>query len=144
MKNITFELNTSIKYAKDGEDIDGSFVELREPTGKVSHLCCEIESLIQSGILKMSGILDEETIREAKEMAKSADKDEKMDRDSILSMMSGGGVDMKKVVVNFRELFREMAFIAGEKPLTVPMMDKMTHGDFRNMMGEYAANFIMS
>ena len=144
MKHITFELSSSIKYAKDGEDVDGSFIELREPTGKVSHLCCEIESLIQSGILKMSGILDEETIREAKEMAKSTDKDEKMDRDSILSMMSGGGVDMKKVVVNFRELFREMAFIAGEKPLTVPMMDKMTHGDFRNMMGEYAANFIMS
>lgn len=143
MKHITFELNSPVKYAKDGEDIDGSFVELREPTGKVSHLCCEIESLVQSGILKMSGLLDEETIREAKEIAKSADKDEKMDRDSILSMMSGGGVDMKKVVVNFRELFREVAFIVGEKPLTVPMMDKMSHGDFRNMMGEYAANFIM-
>ena len=58
--------------------------------------------------------------------------------------MAGGGVDMKKVVVNFRELFKSVAMLGGEKPLTTPRMDDMSHADFRNMMGTYAANFILS
>lgn len=147
MKNIQFELTTEIPYANgSGAEIKANFIELREPTGKVSHLCCDLESLIQSGILKMKDMLDDATLQEAAEKAKetkASSEDDKIDRESILSMMTGGGVDMKRAVVSFRELFKEVAFVGGEKAMTIPMMDKMSHTDFRDMMGEYAANFIM-
>lgn len=144
MKPIDFELTTEVKYASGGGETGASFITLNPPTGKVSHICCEIESLIQGGILKMQGLIDKETLDQAKSLAEATkDTDEKMDREAVLAIMSGGGADMKKMVVNFRELFREVALIDGEKPLTVPMMEKMSHTDFKSMMGEYAANFIL-
>ena len=155
MKSIDFELQTAIKYSNgSGAEIESNQITLQEPTGKVSHICCEIESLIQSGMLKMADLMDEATIEEAKEKAIEAknnpfaeeDGDEERkgpDAQSILSIMSGGGVDMKKVTLNFRELFKEVALAGGEKKMTVPIMDRMSHKDFRRMMGEYASNFIM-
>lgn len=150
MKTITFELSEDnpIKYAgKDGNEIEVNFIELEEPTGKVSHLCCEIEALIQSGLVKMAGELDEATIEQAKntaEQAKESQDNSGPDADSVLAIMSSGGIDMKKVVVNFRELFKSVALMGGEKPLTVPRMDSMAHKDFRMMMGVYASNFILA
>ena len=143
MQTITVELDSPILYAGGaGTEIEGSFIELTEPTGKVSHLCCEIEGLIQTGLIAMSKALDEATIEAAK--AQNAETDEKPDADAVLAIMTGGGVDMKKVVLTFRELFRVVGMMGGEKALTVPMMDRMSHKDFRKMIGEYAAVFIMS
>lgn len=141
MNTFSFELDSPIKYNPgNGEEVEANFIELREPTGKVSHLCCEIEALIQSGIVSMANVFDEATL----EAARSESTDQKVDADGVLAMMTGGGVDMKRVVVSFRELFREVAYMGGEKPLTVPRMDEMSHADFRKMMGEYAANFILN
>ena len=67
-----------------------------------------------------------------------------MDADSILSMMTSGGADMNKIVLHFRELFKQVAFMGGEKLITVGRMDDMSHRDFRKMMGVYAANFILN
>lgn len=154
MSSKQFELSTPIKYNPGGgQDIEASFIELNEPTGKVSHLCCQIESLIQSGLLSMSKILDSDTIEDAKQAsieAKKANKDKKIDEiegpdpEAVLSMMSSGGVEMNKVVLLFRELFCVVGLIGGEKPLTKPRLDAMTHKDFKNMMGFYAANFILT
>lgn len=153
MEPIIFDLSKPIKYAGGSAgEIECSFIELREPTGKVSHLCCDIESLIQSGLMKMAGVLDDGIIAEATKAAEEAkesgkdtkDKDEGPDAESVLSIMSGGGVDMKRVVVSFRELFKHVAFMGSEKAITQPRMDDMTHKDFRQMMGVYASNFILS
>lgn len=150
MGSINFELSKTINYANgSGDDIECNFIELHEPTGKVSNTCCAIEGLIQSGILKMADLLDEGTIEEAKEAAKeastkNADSEEERDGDAILSLMTGGGVDMNKVVLHFRELFKEVAMMGGEKKLTAARMDDMSHKDFRKMMGVYAANFILN
>lgn len=151
MKTITFELTSSIKYSMGtGGEIECTHIDLVEPTGKVSHICCQIESLIQSGILSMAGILDSNVIAEATEAAKEAKtsktdtEDEAPDADAILSIMSSGGVDMGKVVLHFRELFKEVAHMGGEKPLTTPRMNDMAHKDFKQMMGVYASNFILN
>ena len=148
MKTITFELKSTIKYAGgSGGEVECNFITLNEPTGKVSHICCEIESLIQSGLLSMSNLMDEDTIDKAKEaaaQAKDSEETEGPDKDAVLAIMSSGGVDMKKVVLNFRDLFKEVALMGGEKKLTAPRMDDMSHTDFREMMGVYASNFILS
>lgn len=151
MKTITFELSSPVSYSSpsSGGEIEGRHVDLIEPTGRVSHFCCDIESMIQSGIMSMSSMLDDSTIAAAKEEASQAKQSEEKEQeaptaDSVLSLMSSGGVDMKRVVVTFRELFKEVATIGGEKKMTLPLMDRMSHKDFRNMMGEYAANFILN
>lgn len=146
MKTITFELSSAIKYANgSGQEVEANFIELSEPTGKVTHLCCEIESLIQSSLLSMSSSLDESVLEQAKEDAKNKTDDQNSDLtgEVALSMMVSGGADMRKMVVIFRELFKIVGMMGGEKPLTMPRMDDMSHKDFKNMMGEYAANFIM-
>lgn len=153
MSSVNFELTKPFKYAsKDsGGEVEANFIELREPTGKQSHLCCQIESLIQSGLMKMADVLDKDTIEQAKEAAQDA-KDAKGDDDgqsgpdaeSVLSIMSSGGANMIDVVGYFRQLFREVAWMGGEKLITVPRMDDMSHKDFRRMMGEYASNFILN
>jgi hypothetical protein len=96
--------------------------------------------------MSMASTLDAETIanaRESAESAKNSKEDESPDADAILSIMFSGGVEMKKVVLHFRELFKVVALMGGEKPLTTPRMEEMIHKDFRRMMGEYAANFIL-
>lgn len=150
MNTITFELSKSIHYAMGtGGEIECTHIDLIEPTGKVSHICCEIESLIQTGLLSMADLLDGDTIAEATEAAKQAklsEEEEKQgpDPDSVMAIMSGGGVDMGKVVLHFRKLFKQVAFMGGEKQITEPRMDEMSHKDFKKMMGVYAANFILN
>lgn len=149
MDTVIFELTKKISYSNgSGGPIECNHIELQEPTGKVSHLCCQIESLIQSGLMKMAGVISKDDIEAATEAAQAAKKDGEEtpgpDADSVLSIMSSGGVDMAKVVLHFRELFKEVALMGGEKLITVPRMDDMTHKDFRRMMGEYAANFILN
>lgn len=151
MKTITFELTENIKYSNGaGAEIECSHINLKEPSGKVSHICCQIESLIQSGLLSMADLLDKDVIAEATEVAKESkdlpnpEEQKVPEVDSIVAIMSSGGVDMGKVVLHFRELFKEVAVMGGEKPLTIPRMHDMSHNDFKRMMGVYAANFILN
>ena len=150
MKSVNFELSKSMTYANgSGEPIECNHIELLEPTGKVSHLCCGIEALIQSSALGMASSLGDDIVAEAKETA-AAKKDEKVeddsekDGDAMLAVMTGGGCDMEKAVTLFRNLFKEVALMGGEKKITGPRLDDMSHTDFRKMMGVYAENFIMS
>lgn len=149
MKSINFELTSPIKYANgSGAEIECSFIELREPTGKVSDTACAIEGLVQSALMKTADILDQETLEQAKEAAAKKkpeeDADEEKDGDAILSVIAAGDVDMKKLVLYFRELFKVVAYMGGEKQITSSRLDDMTHKDLRKMIGVYAANFILN
>ena len=155
MKTVNYDLKTPISYANgSGATIECNFIELREPKGEVSHLCMAIEGLLQSSLMQMAGMLDDETIKEAKESAKESEetafddedeeKDEEKDGKSILMLMSSSGVDMEKVVVKFRHLFKQVAWMGGEKKITEARMNDMSHTDFRNMLGVYYANFIQN
>jgi len=146
MRTINFELTSPIKYANgSGAEVECNHIELREPTGKVSAIACAIEGLIQTAIIKMADSLDSDTVEAAKEAAQNkVDDDEEKDGDAILAMMAGGGVDMEKIVLYFRELFKVVAFMGGEKVITSARLDDMSHRDLRGMIGKYAANFILN
>lgn len=141
MENIRFELESPIKYSANGQEVECNFIELKEPTGKVTHLCCEIESFIQSGVLKMADMLDDSVIAQAK---KEAVEDSAPDADGVLAMMTAGGCDMRKLTISFKELFKQVGLMGGEKVLTESRLDDMSHKDLKKMMGVYAANFIMN
>lgn len=148
---VTFELTTPIHYAMGtGDDIECNHIDLLEPSGKVSDICCQIESLIQSGLLSMADVLGKDIIAEATEAAnekkdsKKPKEEKGPDVESIIAIMSSGGVDMGKVVLHFRELFKQVAMMGGEKLITMPRIYEMSHKDFKQMMGVYAANFILN
>ncbi len=149
MKTVNFELLSPISYANgSGDPIECNHIELREPTGKVSHICCAVEGLIQSSLLQMADHLDDSVLEEAKEAAaqpkaKEADAEEEKDGDAVLALMVSGGADMQKVVTHFRELFKQVAWMGGEKKITSARLDDMSHKDLRKMIGVYAANFIL-
>ena len=150
MNPINFELSSPITYANgSGNPVECNHIELREPTGKVSNTCCAIEGLIQSGVMKMAELLGDDALEQAKEAAQENKADpeeepEEKDGEAILSMMVGSGVDMNKLVLHFRELFKQVAWMGGEKKITSARMDDMTHRDLRKMIGVYAANFILN
>jgi len=150
MTAVNFELTKPISYANGtGEPIECNHIELREPTGKVSNTCCAIEGLIQSSVLQMAELLGDDMVEAAKEAAAEtkgvkADPEEEKDGDAVLSLMVGGGADMNKLVLHFRELFKQVAWMGGEKQLTTARMDEMSHKELRKMIGVYAANFILS
>lgn len=144
---ITFELSKPLTYANgSGDPIECNHIDLVEPTGKVSSVCCAIEGIIQSGALKMASVLSDTVVAEAKETAemKTPEPVENKDGDAMLALMMGGGCDMAVLVGHFRTLFKEVAVMGGEKQITSIRMDSMSHTDFRKMMGVYAANFILS
>ena len=139
-KSITVELDEPIMYsAKDGE-VEGSFVILAPPTGKQSHICCELEALIQSSITQSASNLSPEMIEQAKDAKQ--DDDEKIDGSTLMTIINGGGADMKKFALLFKDLFKEVGQIGGEKTLTMPLIERLDHRDLRKMMGEYAVNFV--
>lgn len=146
MRTITFELSAPISYANgSGQQVECNFIELHEPTGKVSHTCCAIEGMIQSKMLEMANKLPADDLDAAKESAQAAEPDDDVkDGDGILAVLNGSGVDMNKLVLHYRELFKVVAHMGGEKALTGPRMDDMSHSDFRKMLGVYTANFILT
>ncbi len=150
MQSICFELSSPFKYSNgSGAEIECNFIELKEPSGRVSNTCCAIEGLIQSGVLAMADALGEDVVEQAKEAAQDAKQSEddelqEKDGDAVLALMVGSGVDMNKLVLHFRELFKEVGLMGGEKKLTAARMDDMSHKDLRKMIGVYAANFILN
>ena len=155
MDPIDFELKKPFTFAgKDGET-SCAFIQLREPTGKVSHICNAIEGLIKTAMMSMADRFVDGDLSKLAEQVEG-DKNKKGDDDkpktqhaeqlekgeAMLMLMAGSGVDMSKLTLHCRDLFREVAYMGGEKQITVPRLDDMSHQDFRLMMGVYIANFI--
>ncbi len=162
--SINFEVKTPFKYAGgSGGQIECSFIELRAPTGKQSHMVCDIESRIQSGLVKMAEMLSDEQKKEAADQAKAkqeavtlakakakeegvpyTEEKEEVDPDQFLAQMMMSGIDMSKMVLLFKQLFQEVAYMGGEKSITVPRLEEMDHKDLKEMIGVYGANFILT
>jgi len=145
-KSINFELTKTFKYNSNaaGGEVECSHIELREPTGKVSHTCCAIEGLIQTALMRMSSDLSDSDLEKAREEAANSPQADEKDPEAIMAVVTGGGADMEKVVLHFKALFRQVAYMGGEKAITEPRLNEMSHTDFRKMVGVYLVNFILS
>ena len=147
MKTIIVELSTPVEYNHDKKDVEGSHVELKEPNAKVSHLCGDLEGIIQEAIAKSASMISQEMrdlVKEATESneSKNKDEDEPMDGETLLKMVAAGGGNMGKMTILFKDLLRSVGEIGGEKQMTMPIIERLSHKDFRSMMGEYLANFV--
>ena len=149
MKTILIELSTTVEYNYDKKDVEGSHVELKEPTAKVSHLCGDLEGIIQEAIAKSASMISQEMrdlVKEATESNESKNKDEDeddpMDGETLLKMVAAGGGTMGKMTILFKDLLKSVGEIGGEKQMTMPIIERLSHKDLRSMMGEYLANFV--
>lgn len=143
---IELNLSKPIKYSKGGDEVETELLVLKPPTGKVSVYCCEIESLIQSGIISMSeSIMSKEEMQQAKQDAEEGSAVKKdMDEESFWSLVTASGADMSKIVLNFRALFKQTVLMGNEKLITEARLDDLDHKDMKRLMGVYGANFIMT
>ena len=130
-----------IKYAgKDGNEIEGSFLEISEPTGRIAHLVAILKSEIGAATKKSLEGIDLSNIAESD--TSGAQSEEVSDGAGEIQMLMMGGADMKRVMVTFKEILRETALLAGEKQLTEPMFNRMAYGDVESCLGQYIGNFM--
>lgn len=149
MNEIEFKLKYPITFAgAGGIQTETDVVILKRPTGKISHLCSEVECLINTALISMSDKISPELIAEAKESEAKKneavdDSESEKDGKGILAMMLSSGADMNKITLMSRSIFMVSAFMGGEKPFTSPRLDDLDHKDFMAMTGVYIENFIM-
>jgi len=145
MKLITVQLTKMVEYNHENKDIEGNHVDLEEPSGKVSHICADIEGIAQEAVAKSASLLPASVIEAAaqeKEKDSEDGEDEQMDGETLLKMVAAGGGNMGKMTLLFKELLKSVGKIGGEKLMTQSIIERLSHKDLRHMMGEYIANFV--
>ncbi len=144
MQTILVELTTEVEYNHNNNDVAGTHVELKEPNGKVSHICADIDGIAQQAIAKSAALLPASVIEAAAQerVSGSSDEDEAMDGETFLKMVAAGGGDMGRMTLLFKDLFKSVGEIGGEKPLTLAIIERISYKDLRAMMGDYAVNFV--
>ena len=140
MKKIQYELKDVVMYSPEnkGEEIEGSFIELSEPTGKIAHLVGVLK--VEMGQASKNALvgIDLSSIT----ASDLPDKDDKSDGEGEVQILMLGGADMGKVMVAFKEILRETALMAGEKKFTEPMFNRMSYNDVEGCLAAYIGNFI--
>ena len=136
-KEFDFPLTKKIPYAKDGEQVKGSFIKLTPPSSK---------QLTQCAFLKQSFIRAvTEQARNNPVAEKEADDGVRIKGQDIIYLLYGSeSVDMAKILLSAIELFKSgVATVEGEVKLTKPLLEEMSNDDLEGMLGEYLANFIL-
>lgn len=136
---VIHELIKPFKYTakNSGEEKEAQFVELREPS---------VRNLSACGTLKqafMRVIASESNDSNAPES--DEDKtDEVPMATKIINALYASDTDITVVLLSAKELFKDVAFVDGEKRVTVPMLDCLSMEDIELMTGKYMENFILA
>lgn len=145
MNTIICELTENIKYANGtGSEIEGSFLEIEEPTGKIAHLVAILKSEIGQATKNAIEGLDLSEKENLKEVGDQDDDDPESIGESGYMMLTIGGSDMKKVFITFKEILRMTCKVAGEKAFTSSMYDRMAFKDVEKCLKSYIGNFMQA
>jgi len=150
--NFTYTLTKSFDYSFKGEIRKADFITLFPPTMKQHNAASELkQSMIKMVRVEYSSTENIENLTKdaeslTKESDKKEDEDSEITAELILSMIFGSTtVDVNVIFEQAKELFRlGLALVDGEQKLTAPLIEKMSIEDFRNLVGEYIANFILA
>lgn len=141
MKTITYEMKNPIKYASgNGDEIEGQFIEISEPTGKIAHLVMILKSEMGSATKESLKGMDLSNIPEGND----SDQTPEQVGESAFMMLTMGGADMERVTVTFKEILKVSALMAGEKSFTSTMFDRMSFADVEESLKAYIGNFIQA
>jgi len=141
MTTVNFELKKALEYSNgSGQEIEGSFIELSEPTGKIAHLVAILKSEIGASTKKSIEGIDLSGV-EADDGKESTPEEV---GESAFAMLTMGGADMERVVITFKEILRQSALVGGEKAMTLPMIDRMAYNDLEGCLKSYMGNFMQA
>lgn len=138
-EQVIHELIKPFNYTpkNSGEETEAQFIELREPS--VSHLtaCSTLKQAFMRVIAAEAG--------DAEEADSSNEKEDTVPMENrIINALYASNEDVPKLFLTAKELFKEVAFVDGEKKVTVPMLNSMSIDDIEIMTGKYMANFILA
>ena len=141
MKIITVELDTKIKFSFKGEDAEGAFLEITEPTGRTAGLIGTLKG--QIGAATKSAISDLNTDANA-----SPDDDSENTPLEIgeagFAMLTMGGANMPIVIETLKEILKETSLINGEGRFTSPTFDRMSYADVEKVLKMYIGHFMIA
>lgn len=135
---ITYTLQTPIKYAHKGEQEEGSFVILKAPTSRNMKECADLKQAFFRALPKPGSSGENDSTVDT--------EDEGIPGDAIMAMiMVSNDVELATVLATGRELLTSgVALVEGEEKLTKPLLDSMSADDLEGMIGEYMGNFILA
>lgn len=130
-----FFLTTPLKYARDGDRHEATFVRLEAPTSRHSDECSFLKQAFFLAAQDQEG--SDEEVGDGKEVSEDA---------QILGMIAmlaqSSRVELPQVFRVARKLFTSgVALVEGEAKLTSNLLDKMSQDDFERMLGAYLVNF---
>lgn len=136
--SINFELSKPIPYSYEGQELQGTFITLYQPTRKNMDECIFLKQAFFDAAMSVNDEDGDSTQDKPKE-------DEQIKGEDIIALFYRQKIDMKKVVANGISILRSgAAKIEGVKDLTAPMIDHLSCRDLENIIGAYVGNFIVS
>ena len=140
MNEIQFPLTTPVKFTYGGEDTDGNFITLKEPTIKqLDHV-----SVFKTAFYKAAEKVSSDDNGENGVSATGKDK-VKVTGGQIMALLYSHYPDMKQLFGVAKTLFfsHGIASVEGVVDFNKVIYDQMSIDDFEKMLGEYLVNFIL-
>lgn len=138
MNQIQFTLTTPVKYSHKGEDTDGTFITLTEPSIKqLKHVAAFKKAFFQCAEKASKGV-DTDQVQD------TGDK-EKVTSEIIMALLYAHYPDMEQLFNIAKKLFFSIgiAKVEGVTDFNQIIYDTMSIADFENMLGTYLVNFIL-
>ncbi len=138
---ITVELSKPIKFtpANSGEQVEGKFITLREPTSRAREL--EICAYFKQQFFKAANGLNNQNAGKDKS---SQEQKSDIDAQAIIYMLyTSSSTDMPVVMEKAKSLFKIVGKIEDKKNLTDSMLDSLAQDDLDMLLGEYLVNFTL-
>ena len=138
--DITHELLKPFDYTpkNSGEQVAAQFITLKEPNVRQLSACSTLKQAFMRVVAKESGDSDASG-------SVDEDKEDTVPMENrIINALYASDEDMPKLFLTAKELFKDVAFVDGERKLTAPLLDSMCIDDIEIMTGKYMANFILA
>lgn len=137
-KEVEYQLEQPLPYAKAGVMVDGAFISLTAPTSRNMNECAFLKQAFFRALPKAPP-------GERASTPADVDSSEITGAGVIALITMSKDVELSGVLIAAKELFTSgVAMVDGEVKLTKPLLDAMSQDDLEAMTGEYMANFILA
>ena len=135
---LTYQLTTPVRYARDGGMHEGEFLLLGAPSSRHRKWCAPLKQAFMQAILQHSEGRDPE----AAEGAKQA---EDFSAQEIMAFLAGSAVDYSEVLNAAGQLLCQKGIcrVDGEVNMTPALLDELSMDDLEEVVGTYLRGFTL-
>jgi len=131
---MNYELKTSFKYAKGGDNEDATFLDISSPSNKVIKHVTLIEKQLFKAINNVAKETDEQR----------GSKDEKVRGEDLIMALASGDANLEKCYEAFKQILTASCSINGDDKFKVEHFERMSYADTKCLLGEYISNFLFT